>query len=80
MDPARDLVENFKSTASWDKHSIEESFQKVIEKYSLKLGMLAQFVRAAVTGKKASPGIFEIIEILGKERTIQRLNEAIEGK
>ena len=43
----------------------------------LKLGKIAQPVRVALTGKTASPGIFEIIAILGPERVIPRLDKAI---
>jgi glutamyl-tRNA synthetase len=39
----------------------------------LKLGKIAQPVRVALTGKTVSPGIFEIIEVLGKKRVISRL-------
>ncbi len=74
--PAQDLIEEFKANSEWNKQMLEQSFQKVITKHSLKLVQLAQFVRAAVTGKKASPGIFEIIEILGKDRTIRRIESA----
>jgi glutamyl-tRNA synthetase len=48
-----------------------------MEKTGLKLGKIAQPVRVALTGKTTSPGIFEIIEIIGKEKVISRLNKAI---
>jgi glutamyl-tRNA synthetase len=34
-------------------------------------------VRVAITGGTASPGIFEVLEILGRERTVTRLNRAL---
>jgi glutamyl-tRNA synthetase len=43
----------------------------------LKLGKIAQPVRVALTGKTASPGIFEIMEILGKKQVLARLKQAI---
>jgi len=50
------------------------------KKYNIKLGNLAQPVRVAVTGKAESPGIFEVIEILGQEKVLKRLEKAIQEK
>ena len=49
----------------------------VIETTGLKLGKLAQPVRVAVTGGTASPGIFEVLDLLGKDRTVARLDRAL---
>ena len=49
-----------------------------MEQTGLKLGKIAQPVRVALTGKTASPGIFEVIEIIGKARVISRLKQAID--
>jgi glutamyl-tRNA synthetase len=48
-----------------------------MERTGLKLGKIAQPVRVALTGKTASPGIFEIVEILGKNRVMSRLKDAV---
>jgi glutamyl-tRNA synthetase len=48
-----------------------------MDETGLKLGKIAQPVRVALTGKTASPGIFEITAILGKKRVIDRLQKAI---
>jgi len=48
-----------------------------MEKSGLKLGKIAQPVRVALTGRTASPGIFEIIEIIGKDRVLTRLKQAV---
>jgi glutamyl-tRNA synthetase len=48
-----------------------------METTGLKLGKIAQPVRVALTGKTVSPGIFEIIEVLGKDRSIARIENAI---
>ncbi len=47
------------------------------EKYNVKLGAIAQPVRVALTGGTTSPGIYEVIEIIGREKTLKRLAEAI---
>jgi glutamyl-tRNA synthetase len=42
----------------------------------VKLGKLAQPVRVALTGSTASPGLFEVMAILGREKTLARLDAA----
>jgi glutamyl-tRNA synthetase len=49
----------------------------VVDRTGLKLGQIAQPVRVALTGKTASPGIFEVSAILGKDKVISRLQKAI---
>ena len=56
---------------------IEMLFKKTVEDAGLKLGKLAQPVRVALTGKTASPGIFDVVLLLGKSRTINRLSTAL---
>jgi len=43
----------------------------------LKLGKIAQPVRVAVTGGTASPGLFEVLAVLGKDQTIKRIDRAV---
>jgi len=49
----------------------------VMAETGLKLGKIAQPVRVALSGRAASPGIFEITAIIGKEKTLRRLQRAI---
>ncbi|MDO9028249.1 MAG: glutamate--tRNA ligase, partial [Candidatus Roizmanbacteria bacterium] len=58
-------------------HGTEEVFRAIIEKHGVKLGELAQPVRVAMTGGTESPGIFEVLEVIGKEKTLKRLEKAI---
>jgi glutamyl-tRNA synthetase len=60
-----------------DHDVIELLFKKTVEDAGLKLGKLAQPVRVALTGKTASPGIYEVVLLLGKEKTIERLKNAL---
>ncbi len=69
-DPLKEL-DNFTAP------EIEKIFLSVVEKLQTKLGSVAQPVRVAMTGKAESPGIFEVIEIVGKEKTLKRLEKAI---
>lgn len=56
---------------------IEKVFISLVEKHKTKLGNIAQPVRVAITGKTESPGIFEVLEIVGKGKTLKRLEKAI---
>ncbi|MBI4228785.1 MAG: glutamate--tRNA ligase [Deltaproteobacteria bacterium] len=63
-----------------DKFSIEELegiFQEIIDESGLKLVNVAQPTRVALTGGTVSPGIFEVMEILGKDIVIERLKKAV---
>src|SRR5574341_1433150 len=57
---------------------VEGVFNRVVEEAGLKMGQLAQPVRVALTGGTASPGIYEVIELLGRERTLARLRAGIQ--
>ena len=72
-----DLRESCAALARWDVDTITAAFESVLARHRLGLGKLAQPVRVAVTGTAASPGIFEVIDVLGRERTIARLDWAI---
>ncbi len=56
---------------------LEKVFTLIMERRGIKLGALAQPVRVAMTGGTVSPGIFEVIEIIGREKTLKRLDKAI---
>jgi glutamyl-tRNA synthetase len=49
-----------------------------MDQTGLKLGKIAQPVRVALTGRTASPGIFEVAAIIGKDKVISRLKKAIQ--
>ena len=58
--------------------ALEQAFKDVLEEDGLKMGQLAQPVRVALTGRTASPGLFEVMDLLGRERTLARLRKGIE--
>jgi len=55
---------------------IETALRAVLERLGLKPRQGFQPIRVAVTGSKVSPGLFESIELLGRETTLARLNAA----
>jgi glutamyl-tRNA synthetase len=72
------LLTRFEAFPRFSKQVWEDSFKKLVEEEGLKMGQLAQPVRVALTGRTASPGLFEVMEVLGRERTLFRLGKGIE--
>jgi len=60
-----------------DTEPLEKLFQAEAERRSLGLGKIAQPVRVALTGGTASPGMYDVVQILGKDETLRRLDQAI---
>jgi nondiscriminating glutamyl-tRNA synthetase len=58
---------------SFTHKGLEELMKGLLAEYQMKFGELVHPLRAAVTGRVNSPGIFEVLELLGKERTLKRL-------
>lgn len=72
------LLARFEAFPSFSKQVWEESFKKFVEEEGLKMGQIAQPVRVALTGRTASPGLFEVMEVLGRDRTLLRLRQGLE--
>lgn len=62
----------------FSRDSLEQLLRAVAEKENLKAGDLLWPVRVALTGKKASPGAFEVLEALGKEESLSRIKTALD--
>ncbi len=62
---------------SWETESIEAALRQLAVDVGLKPGQAFQPIRMAVTGSKISPGLFESLELLGREETLRRLNRAV---
>jgi glutamyl-tRNA synthetase len=76
--PLIELTARFEGLPQFSKAIWEETFKKFVEEKNIKMGQVAQPVRVALTGRTASPGLFEVMEILGRERTLHRLQKGIE--
>ncbi len=62
--------------ASWNRDSLEAVVRSFAEEESLKLGKVAQPLRAALTGRTVSPGVFDVMVLIGRDETIARLGDA----
>ena len=60
----------------FDSEKIEAALREIAERQGLKPRQAFQPIRAAVTGSNISPGLFESIELLGREETLTRLDAA----
>ncbi|MFC1869150.1 glutamate--tRNA ligase [Thermodesulfobacteriota bacterium] len=72
-----DIKERLEKASDFDLNGLENIFRDFIDEKDIKLGKIAQPLRVALTGKTVSPGIFEVMEVLGKEESIKRLADAI---
>jgi glutamyl-tRNA synthetase len=72
-----DLGKVLQKTPEFNQAGLENTFVKFLEEKEIKLGKVAQPLRMALTGKTVSPGIFEVMVVLGKETVLKRLSNAI---
>lgn len=61
----------------WSVPSIDAAMRRLAEVKGLKLGKLAQPLRAALTGRTVSPGIFEVMVLIGRDESMARLKDQI---
>jgi glutamyl-tRNA synthetase len=71
------LTPDVAAVTSWDAGSLEAAVRAFVERENLKLGAVAQPLRAALTASTVSPGIFEVMEVLGREECLGRLSDAV---
>jgi glutamyl-tRNA synthetase len=67
-------------TGEWSVTALEEAVRQVAEDAGLGLGKVAQPLRAALTGRTTSPGIFDVLALLGRDEALGRLDDAIAGR
>ncbi|MEE2760493.1 MAG: glutamate--tRNA ligase [Pseudomonadota bacterium] len=77
VDIARDKLAGI---SNWSHDELENRIREAAADRGQNLGKLAQPLRAALTGSNVSPGIFEVMEILGREETLGRLEDAISDR
>jgi glutamyl-tRNA synthetase len=64
------------ASVDWAESTLESAVKDVAETAAVKLGQIAQPLRAALTGSTVSPGIFEVLAILGRDESLTRLRAA----
>ncbi len=69
------LIPRFAVLADWKAAGLEGIVRDFVAEKKIKLGDAAQPLRAALTGKATSPGIFDVLEVLGREESLARLQD-----
>lgn len=70
--------EVIKAVPILDEEHIKPLFSVGLEKFGVKMGDLIQPIRVALTGTNISPGIYEVLQLLGRERVLARIERTIE--
>jgi glutamyl-tRNA synthetase len=73
MGEARDELARLES---WDEGALEQACRAIAERKGIGFGKVAQPLRAALTGATVSPGLFEVMRVLGRDETLARLEDA----
>ncbi len=75
--PLKELKEMFEKLEDWEVEKLHQIIQEVSEKLELKMGKVAQPLRVAITGGTSSPSIDITLKLIGKEKVLQRLEQAL---
>jgi glutamyl-tRNA synthetase len=65
------------STDPWEADAMEANLRALAERLSTGAGKVFQPLRVALTGTAASPGIFDVLKLLGRERSLERIDAAV---
>jgi glutamyl-tRNA synthetase len=68
------------SLGDWSAEATEQAVREVAEAEGVKLGQVAQPLRAALTGRATSPGIFDVLALLGREESLARIADRMTVK
>lgn len=71
------LAELLPGTDPWQAEALETAVRGYVESAGAKLGDVAQPLRAALTGSTESPGLFEVLEVLGRDESLARIGDAL---
>ncbi|NRB32193.1 MAG: glutamate--tRNA ligase [Rhizobiaceae bacterium] len=69
------LIPRLEALSEWTLETIEEEVRTFTKEQELKLGKVAQPIRAALTGRTTSPGVFDVMAVLSKEECLARLSD-----
>ncbi len=69
------LLPRLSALPEWTAAAAEAAVRRYAEEEKLKLGQVAQPLRAALTGRATSPGIFDVLEVLGRDESLGRLED-----
>ena len=71
------LAAQYETVERWEPGELERVLRELAERHGVPAGRLIHPARLAVTGRGASPGLFEVLELLGRDKTIRRLERLV---
>jgi glutamyl-tRNA synthetase len=71
----REVLPAIEAVESWSADATEQAVRAYAERKATKLGAVAQPLRAALTGRSTSPGIFNVLAVLGRDESLARLRD-----
>jgi len=71
------IAEKLEAVSDWSANTVEAVVREHADALGAKLGQVAQPLRAALTGRATSPGLFDVMAVLGKDETVLRLRDQI---
>jgi glutamyl-tRNA synthetase len=71
------LLPRLHDLANWDVETLDAAVRAFAEAQDLKLGKVAQPLRAALTGRGTSPGVFDVLAVLGREEALARISDCV---
>ncbi len=77
LDHLKALRERLADCGEFHEKALESVFSVYLEETGIKLGKVAQPLRVALTGKTASPGLFEVMDVLGRDEVLRRIDDAV---
>ena len=69
------LLPDLEAIDAWDAPAVEAVVRSFAERTGVKLGAVAQPLRAALTGRTTSPPIFDVLAVLGRDESLARLRD-----
>jgi glutamyl-tRNA synthetase len=69
------VADRFEAAPQWTAAALEESVRAYVSETGVKLGAIAQPLRAALTGRATSPGIFDVLTVLGRDESLGRIRD-----
>ena len=76
--PFRALLAQYEALPAWSVAPLEQTLRALAEEAGVAAGKVIHPVRFAVSGRDATPGLFEVLELLGRERTLARMRRFLD--
>ncbi|MFC7662445.1 hypothetical protein ACFQWF_05675 [Methylorubrum suomiense] len=73
------MIPALENLPEWNASATESAVRRYAEEAGIKLGQIAQPLRAALTGRATSPPVFDVLAVLGRDESLARLRDRVAG-